>query len=244
MKSLSKRAYLIIYIALIVLPLAILSICTYAIPALNHIAFKAYYVYYGGMVLSGASLIILFLTHKFIKANFEDNKKSVDSKYLLKTNLIFIIFYLVMCIISLVLNHFNIPSYFTYALYVFYPLIYFCIILFLDSNKLGRKDVIYILLTVYLLWYLLIPLLEFVIKNSANVDINVIKSLMYSLVYNYLQFSILVMPFMMLGLYKLVEEKKEKSVVHKFNFEPIKLFIFAIILLIIAVSLGYILSRI
>lgn len=241
--KLSKRAYLIIYLSIIVVPLAIVSICGYAIPALNHLAFKAYYIYYGGIVLSIASLVILFMTNRFIKANFNNNKKTIDNKYLLKANLIFIIFYLIINVVSILLNYFNVPSYFTYALYVFYPLIYFCLILFLESKNLSRKDIIYILLTIYLLWYLLIPLISFIFKNNGNVDLTVIKSLMYNLLYNYLQFSLLIMPFMTLGLYKLVEEKHVKSIVHKFNFETIKLLILAIILLIINISLGYILLR-
>lgn len=241
--KISKITYLIIYLSLIVFPGSLLAIGGYFIPSLNILAFKTYYIYYGGIVLSLASLVILFVTSKFIKTNFSNKASKIDNNYILKTNLIFIIFYLLINIISLILNHLNIDKYFIYALYVFYPLIYFCLILFLDHEKLNKKNVIYIILSIYLLWYFLVPLLSFIISNKAVINILYLRSLAYNLVYHYLQYSILILPFMTLGLAKLSNEQKDKSVVYKFSFSIKKLFVIAIILSAIALSLALIFKR-
>ena len=183
---LNNLFYLIIYLVVLVLPLSIVAICSYFIPALNHFAFKTYYSYYGGFSLGLTSIFMLLLTHIYLKTNFKESNKAIDKAYLLKTNLIFIIFHVIFTIIGSLLNYFQINNYFIYALYLFYPLIYFCLILFGDYEKLNRKNVITILLSIYLLWYLLVPLLSFIAGNKVAIlgTVSGIKSLLYSLLYS------------------------------------------------------------
>ena len=128
-------------------------------------------------------------------------------------------------------------------LYIY--LIYFCLILFGDYEKLNRKNVITILLSIYLLWYLLVPLLSFIAGNKVAIlgTVSGIKSLLYSLLYNYLRFALLVMPFIVLALNKMTNEKKPKSLVNIFNFSIKKLAIIAIILVVIGFSVILVLSR-
>lgn len=236
--KITKFKYFIFYTILLVLPLSFVAISSYFIPVLNNIALKTYYIYYGGMSLSFTSIFIILMTNFFIKNNFPKTSEEIDNTYLLKTNLIFIIFHLIITIISNVLNYYQIANYFIYALYLFYPLIYFCIILFLDSKKINQKNVITILISIYLLWYLLVPLLSFLITNHENLrSLVTLKSLLYNLLYNYLRYSLLVLPFMSLGLLKISKENKEKSMVHKYSFSIKKLFIIAMVLLFIAIAI-------
>ncbi len=241
--KMNNLTYFIICLIVLILPMSFVAIGSYLIPSLNNLAFKTYYVYYGGISLSITSLFFLLITYKYIKDNFKSNNNSINNNYLLKANLIFVIFHLILSIISNVLTYFNVQSYFIFALYLFYPLIYFCYILFLDKEKLNQKNVTTILLSIYLLWYMLIPLLSFIINNINFQGVESIKSLFYVLVYNYLRFALLVMPFMSLALNKLSHEKKDKSVVNKFNFSLRKLTLIAIVLVIIAISVAIILSR-
>ena len=171
--KLNSLSYLIIYLGIVVFPLAIIAICSYFIPSLNALAFKTYYVYYGGISLSIASVLILLLTNILIKHNFQEDKKEIDNNYLLKINLIFLIFHLMISIISMVLNHFQVAEYFTFALYLFYPLIYFCLILFLEQSKINRKGIMIVLGSIYLLWYLILPIISFLI-NSVQEPKNIL----------------------------------------------------------------------
>ena len=70
-----------------------------------------------------------------------------------------------------------------------------------------------------------------------------IKSLLYLLLYNYLRFVLLVMPFMSLALNKISHENKEKSLVHKFNFSIKKLAIIAVILALLGISILVLINR-
>ncbi len=243
--ELTNLVYLIIYLGVLVLPLSLVAICSYFIPALNHFAFKAYYTYYGGVSLSLASIFILILTHIYLKTNFKDNQKKIDKAYLIKINLIFIIFHIIFNIISSLLNYFNIDNYFIYALYLFYPLIYFCVILFSEPHKLSRKNVITIFLSIYLLWYAIVPFVSFLVGYGFKALVNPVtfKSLLYMLLYNYLHFSLLVMPFMGLALNKVANEHKKKSLVHKFDFSIKKLAIIAIVLVVLGTSVLVLISR-
>ena len=135
-------------------------------------------------------------------------------------------------------------NYFIFALYMFYPLLYFCIILFLEPKKLTKKNIITILLSIYLLWYLLIPLLMFLFQNKELIRNTIlIKSILHNLFYNYLKYSLLVMPFISIALLKTSNEEKEKSVVHKFTFSLKKLVIAALILLLIYLAVLIIVNR-
>ena len=242
--KLTRLKYFIFYVILLVLPLSFVAIASYFIPPLNHLAFKTYYLYYGGMSLSLASLVIVVLTYSLIKSYFVDDKKIVDLKYILKINLIFIIFHILLTIISNILTYFRVPSYFNFAVYFIYPLIYFCIIMFLEYQKLNRRDAISSLVSIYILWYLLVPLGYFVINNvDLLYKAQTYKMLTYKLFYEYLKYSLLVMPFMSLGLIKISNEENAKSVVHKFNFSIRKLFLIAAILLFIAISVVIILNK-
>ena len=243
--KLTSLSYFIIYLGLIVFPLAIISICSYFIPSLNNLAFKSYYIYYGGLSLSIAALLILILTNILIKHNFKEEQKLIDNNYILKINLIFLIFHLIITTISLILNYFHTSDYFIFALYLFYPLIYFCLLLFLEKNKLNRKSIFIILLSIYLLWYLIFPVMMFLLENMQAVkNIVLLKSLLYNLLYNFLRYTLLVMPFISLALIKINKETKEKSLVYKFNFSLKKLIVIAIIVLTILISLSIILKRI
>ncbi len=239
----NNLTYFIICLIVLVLPMSFVAIGSYIIPSLNHLAVKTYYVYYGGISLSITSLFFLIITYYYLKHNFKENDKPIKNEYLLKTNLIFVIFHLIISIISNFLTYYNVQSYFIYALYLFYPLIYFCLILFLEKEELNRKNVSTILLSIYLLWYLLVPLVSFMIKNIEFQGIESIKSLLYLLLYNYLRFALLVMPFISLALNKISHEKKDKSVVNKFNFSLKKLAIIAIVLVVIAISVALIFKR-
>lgn len=242
--KITKLKYLVTYIIILVLPLSLVAVCSYFIPQLNYLAFKTYYIYYGGISLGITSILILFLTTLFLKHNFKDDKKPLDNKYLIKINLIFLIFHLLISIISNILNYFNINNYFIFALYMFYPLLYFCIILFLEPKKLTKKNIITILLSIYLLWYLLIPLLMFLFQNKELIRNTIlIKSILHNLFYNYLKYSLLVMPFISIALLKTSNEEKEKSVVHKFTFSLKKLVIAALILLLIYLAILIIVNR-
>ncbi len=218
--KITKLKYLVTYIIILVLPLSLVAVCSYFIPQLNYLAFKTYYIYYGGISLG------------------------ITNKYLIKINLIFLIFHLLISIISNILNYFNINNYFIFALYMFYPLLYFCIILFLEPKKLTKKNIITILLSIYLLWYLLIPLLMFLFQNKELIRNTIlIKSILHNLFYNYLKYSLLVMPFISIALLKTSNEEKEKSVVHKFTFSLKKLVIAALILLLIYLAVLIIVNR-
>lgn len=243
--QITNLKYLIIYLIVLVLPLSFVAICSYFIPSLNHLVFKTYYIYYGGISLGITSLIILFFNNLYLKTNFSENKKEVENSYIIKINLIFVIFHLIINIIASLLNYYNINDYFIFALYLFYPLIYFCIILFADYEKLSRKSVLKILISIYLLWYLLIPLISFILSNQNLVfkSVESIKSLLYLLLYNYLRFVLLVMPFMSLALNKVSHENKEKSLVHKFNFSIKKLAIIAVILALLGISILVLINR-
>ena len=213
--KITKLKYLVTYIIILVLPLSLVAVCSYFIPQLNYLAFKTYYIYYGGISLGITSILILFL-----------------------------IFHLLISIISNILNYFNINNYFIFALYMFYPLLYFCIILFLEPKKLTKKNIITILLSIYLLWYLLIPLLMFLFQNKELIRNTIlIKSILHNLFYNYLKYSLLVMPFISIALLKTSNEEKEKSVVHKFTFSLKKLVIAALILLLIYLAVLIIVNR-
>lgn len=241
--KMSNLTYFVIFLIVLVLPLSFVAISSYFIPSLNLIAVKTYYIYYGGLSLSLTSIFMLLMTDFFLKRNFKTSKKEIDNNYLLRVNLIFLIFHILITIISNILNYYQVAKYFIFALYFFYPLIYFCIILFLEPKKLTRKNVITILLSIYLLWYLLVPLVSYLMGNSSIRSLTSLKSLLYLLFYNYLRFTLLVMPFMSLALNKVANESKVKSIVHKFNFSTKKLAIIAIILVFIAISVLLLLSR-
>ncbi len=70
-----------------------------------------------------------------------------------------------------------------------------------------------------------------------------IKSILHNLFYNYLKYSLLVMPFISIALLKTSNEEKEKSVVHKFTFSLKKLVIAALILLLIYLAVLIIVNR-
>ena len=59
-----------------------------------------------------------------------------------------------------------------------------------------------------------------------------------------MNFNLLVMPFISLALIKINNEKKEKSIVHKFNFSILKLIIIALIISLLAICIYFILKRI
>ena len=82
--KITKLKYLVTYIILLVLPLSLVAVCSYFIPQLNYLAFKTYYIYYGGISLGITSILILFLTTLFLKHNFKDDEKPLDNKYLIK----------------------------------------------------------------------------------------------------------------------------------------------------------------
>lgn len=242
--KMTKMKFLIIYLAILVLPLSFVAIGSYLLPSLNMIAFKTYYTYYGGMCLGFASLVILFLTNLLIKHNIDSNENSkLDKKYLLKANLIFIIFHLLISIISNLLTYFNVISYFIYALYFFYPLIYFCLIIFLDHRQLTYKNILCIVGSIYFCWYFLVPLITFIINNINSFNsISIIKSLLYNLFYYFMQFALLVLPFASLGLIKITNEKKEKSLVRNFQYSIKKLFIIAFIVLLLNIIIVLLLN--
>ena len=55
--KITKLKYLVTYIIILVLPLSLVAVCSYFIPQLNYLAFKTYYIYYGGISLG----IIIYL---------------------------------------------------------------------------------------------------------------------------------------------------------------------------------------
>lgn len=235
--ELNSLTYLIIFITVLVLPIAFVAIGSYLIPTLNIIALKTFFTFYGGISLSISAVLSLLLTHFFLKKNFLEKREEINWHYLLKINLIFVIFHLLITIISSLINYFNISNYFVFALYLFYPLIYFCLILFLDYQKISYKEIRITLLIIYLLWYLIIPIISFILRHGIQINnIVMFKSLMYSLLYYFIRFSLLVMPFISLALNKINQNKKEKSIIHSFEFSISKLIIMSLVLLGITLS--------